>query len=89
MTIQNKSIETTKRIGVGLSFIIFPIIFIFAFAGHPNLLSPKFLGPVELIQRARNDSLLHLGHALVTLGTGPLVVVALHFMNILKGKSTA
>ena len=89
MLIQNESLEKTKRIGVGLSFIIFPIIFIFAFAGHPNLLSPQFLGPVELIQRARNDSLLHLGHALVTLGTGLLVAVALHFMNILKGKPTA
>lgn len=70
--------------GVGLSFIIFPLIFIFAFAGHPNLLNPRFLGPAELIQRAHNDLLLHFGHALVTLCTGLLVVVAIHFMNVLK-----
>lgn len=82
-------INTTKRVGVGLSFIIFPLIFIFAFAGHPNLLSPRFLGPEELILRLHNNSLLHLGHALVTLGTGLLVVVALHFMNIQSDKSTA
>ena len=85
---KNSNLDNAKQICIGLSFIIFPLIFIFAFAGHPNLLSPKFLGPEELIQRAHNDSLLHLGHALVTLCTGLLIVVAIHFMNILKNKST-
>jgi hypothetical protein len=89
MNNQNSSINNTKRIGVGLSFIIFPLIFIFAFAGHPNLLNPHFLEPAELIQRAHNNFLLHFGHALVTLCTGLLVVVALHFMNLLKNTSSA
>ena len=89
MNNENKKIEATIRICIGLSFIIFPLIFIFAFAGHPDLLNPHFLGPKELIQRAHNNSLLHLGHALVTLCTGLLVVVALHFMNLQKNKSTA
>ena len=87
MNSQNNRINNTKRIGIGLSLIFFPLIFIFAFAGHPNLLNPHFLGPAELIQRAHNDSLLHFGHALVTLCTGLLVVVALHFMNVLKNTS--
>ncbi len=85
---QNSKINKIKQICIGLSFIIFPLIFIFAFAGHPNLLNPHFLGPAELIERAHNDSLLHFGHALVTLCTGLLVVVAIHFMNVLKNKST-
>jgi hypothetical protein len=84
MNNQNSSINRTKRIGTGLSFIIFPLIFVFAFAGHPNLLNPHFLGPAELIQRAHNNLLLHFGHALVTLCTGLLVVVAIHFMNLQK-----
>lgn len=84
MNSQNIRINNAKRIGVGLSFIVFPLIFVFAFAGHPNLLNPHFLGPAELIQRSHNQSLLHLGHALVTLCTGLLVVVAMHFMNALK-----
>jgi hypothetical protein len=84
MNTKNNKINNTKRIGVGLSFIIFPLIFVFAFSGHPNLLNPHFLGPAELIQRAHNNFLLHFGHALVTLCTGLLVVVAIHFMNILK-----
>jgi hypothetical protein len=81
---QNSKIKNVKRIGVGLSFIIFPLIFVFAFGSHPNLLNPKILEPVELIERAHNNLLLHFGHALVTLCTGLLVVVALHFMSLLK-----
>jgi hypothetical protein len=88
MSYENNKLRTTKRKGVGLSFILFPLIFVFAFAGHPNLMSPKFLGPMELIQRAHNNDMLHFGHALVTLCTGLLIIVAIHFMNIQKNKST-
>jgi hypothetical protein len=84
MNTQNNKIKNTKRIGIGLSCIIFPLIFVFAFATHPNLFNPHFLGSAELIQRAHNNLLLHFGHALVTLCTGLLVVVAIHFMNLLK-----
>ena len=80
----NSKTNNTKRIGTGLSFMVFPLIFVFAFAVHPNLLNPHLLGPAELIQRAHNDSLLHFGHALVTLCTGLLVIVAIHFTNALK-----
>jgi len=92
MTNENTSINVTKRIGLGLSLIIFPVIFIFAFAGHPDLLnlsSAHILGPEELILRAHGNSMLHLGHALVTLNTGLLVVVALHFMKLQNNKPTA
>lgn len=87
MNNKHDQIESVKRMGIGLSFIIFPLIFIFAFAGHPNLFSPHFLEPVQLIQRAHNNFLLHFGHALVTLCTGLLVVVSIHFMNVLKNTS--
>jgi len=89
MNTENYKMDRTKRICIGLSFIIFPLIFIFAFAGHPNLLNPHFLGPEDLILRAHNNSMLHFGHALVTLCAGLLVVVAIHFMNIQNDKSTA
>jgi hypothetical protein len=82
---ENDGLNRAKRIGVGLAFIIFPLVFVFAFAGHPDLLNPHLLDPEELIQRARNAPLLHLGHALVTLNTALLVVVALHFMKVLDG----
>ena len=72
-----------KQIGVGLAFIIFPMLFIFAFAVHPGLLQPHLLGPEEIILRARNNGLLQFGHVLVMLSTTLLIVVALHFMKLL------
>jgi hypothetical protein len=59
-------------------------VFVFAFAVHPGLLHPHFLTPAELITRAHGAKLLHLGHALVTLDTALLVVVAVHFMRVLQ-----
>ena len=83
------SLNRAKRIGTGLAFIIFPLVFVFAFAGHPGLLSPHFLAPEELIARARGDALLQFAHALVTLNTGLLVVVSIHFMRLLDDTSFA
>jgi hypothetical protein len=85
----NKLLNSTKRIGTGLSFIIFPIVFVFAFSVHPNLLHPHLLGPLDLILRARSEGLLQFAHALVTLNTALLVVVALHFMKLLDRSSSA
>lgn len=78
-----------KQIGTGLAFIIFPLVFVLAFAGHPDLMSPKLLGPEQLILRARNATFLQFGHALVTLNATLLVVAALDFMSLLDRGSTA
>jgi hypothetical protein len=85
----NDALTSAKRIGTGLAFIIFPLVFVFAFAGHPGLLDPHLLGPEELILRARHNGLLQFGHALVTLNTALLVVIALHFTKLLDRSSSA
>jgi hypothetical protein len=72
-----------EQIGVGLALIVFPLVFVFAFAAHPGLLRPHLLGPAALVQRAHKNKLVHFGHVLVTLNTGLLIVVALHFMKVL------
>jgi hypothetical protein len=76
-------LAAVQRIGTGLAFVLFPLVFIFAFAVHPGLLSPRLLGPLDLIRRAHGNSLLQFGHALVTLSTGLLVVIALKLKSIL------
>jgi hypothetical protein len=83
------ALHRTRRIGSGLAFIIFPLVFVFAFGGHPGLLHPHLLSPREMILRAHHAPLLQFGHALVTLNTALLVVVALHFMKLLERGSTA
>jgi len=85
----NNLLRSTKRIGPGLSFVIFPIVFVFAFAVHPGLLHPHLLSPTELILRARGAGVLQFGHALVLLDTALLVVVALYFMRLLDHTSGA
>jgi hypothetical protein len=85
----NNLLSSIQRIGTGLSFVIFPIVFVFAFSVHPGLLAPQLLGPSELILRARGDGLLQFAHALVLLDTSLLVVVALHFMKLLGHGSVA
>jgi hypothetical protein len=82
-------LDQIKQIGVGLAFIIFPMLFIFAFAVHPGLLQPHLLSPEEIILRARNNGLLQFGHVLVMLSTTLLIVVALHFMKLLDHSSLA
>ena len=72
------------RFGTGLAFIIWPLVFVFAFATHPDLLSPQFLSPEELVVRARRQGVLQFGHALVTLNTGLLIVAALHLKKLLE-----
>src|SRR5512145_702171 len=85
---ENK-LNQVKQIGVGLAFILFPLLFVFAFAVHPGLLQPHLLNPEELILRAHGNGLLQFGHVLVTLSTGLLIVIALHFMKLLERSSGA
>ncbi len=85
----NMFLNQIKQIGVGLAFIIFPLLFVFAFGVHPDLLQPNLLGPEDLILRAHANRLLQFGHVLVTLSTGLLIVVALHFMKLLDRSSGA
>ena len=85
----NTRLQRTKQIGTGLTFIVFPALFVFAFAVHPNLLDPQLLNPEDLLLRAHGDKLLQFGHVLVTLSTALLVVVALHFMKLVNQRPQA
>jgi hypothetical protein len=85
----NITLNQIEQIGVGLALIIFPLVFVFAFAAHPRLLRPRLLGPEELVHRAHKNCLVHFGHVLVTLNTGLLIVVALHFMRVLDQSVSA
>jgi hypothetical protein len=82
-------LSRAKQVGTGLAFIVFPLVFVLAFALHPGLLNPHLAGPEELVLRARHNPGLQLGHALVTLNTALLVVVALHFMKLTAGGAGA
>jgi hypothetical protein len=83
------SLAQIMQIGTGAAFILFPLIFVFAFAVHPGLWRPRLLQPEAIIRRARGNRLLQLAHSLVLLSTALLVVVAIHFMGLLMQGSSA
>jgi hypothetical protein len=82
-------LNDVKRIGTGLAFVLFPLLFVFAFAAHPGLLNPHLLSEEEVILRAHHDTLLGFGHVLVLLDAAILVPVALEFMRLLDRGSVA
>jgi hypothetical protein len=83
-------LDNTKRIGTGLAFIFFPLLFMVGFAFHPGLLIPQMLSPTEVLLRARHADLMQWGHVLDTIGAVLLVVIALRFMRLLdRGGSAA
>ena len=87
---ENVTLRRFKRVGTGLCFVVFPLVWVVAFAAHPDLLKPRLLlGPAELIQRAHGNALLQLAHALVTVNTALAVVVVLEYMRLLGGTSAA
>ncbi len=81
--------STVLQVGTGAAFILFPLIFVFAFSLHPGLLRPRLLKPEEIIRRARRNQWLQIGHVLVLLCTALLIVVATHFLTILSQGSAA
>jgi len=77
-------IERARRLGTAAALVVMPAIFVFAFATHPGLGSLRLLEPAELIVRARGNAVLQFAHALVTLNTALLVIVAVHLQSLLR-----
>jgi hypothetical protein len=81
---QPDPIERARRLGTAAALVAMPAIFVFAFATHPGLGSVRLLEPGELILRARGNLVLQFAHAMVTLNTALLVVVALHLQSLIR-----
>lgn len=84
----HSSLEATKRIGTGISFILYPILSGIAFAAHPNLLSLEIGAEVlAKVAEFHNNPVMHLGHFLMFLGVPLLIVIALKLMRMLEKSS--
>lgn len=78
----NSLISQIQQIATGAAFILFPLIFVFAFSAHPGLLKPRLLDALGIIRRARRNKLLQFGHSLVLLNTALLVGAAVQFAKL-------
>ena len=84
---KNQRLESVKRIGSGLSFIAFPIIFIVLFASHPDLFNISMVHDVNIrIDEFHGNDLLHFMHFLMIVCVPLMIVVALKLMGLLKGR---
>jgi hypothetical protein len=82
-------ISQIQQIVTGAAFILFPLIFVFAFSAHPGLLKPRLLNAEGIIQRARRNKLLQFGHVLVLLSTALLVIMSIRFAELSAGSNAA
>jgi hypothetical protein len=85
---EDGKLNQIKRIGTALAFILYPICAGFAFAVHPNLMSLSISHDVQAkIAEFHNNQLLHFGHFLMVVAVPLLIIIALHFMNLLETKA--
>jgi hypothetical protein len=83
--IQHPGLESIKRVGTGLAFILYPLFAGFAFAAHPNLLSLEIGGDVYTkIDNFHNNQLLYFAHFTMLMGVPLLIIIATRFMSMLK-----
>lgn len=80
------TIPHAKRIGTGLSFIVFPLMLLGGFLLHPNLMSFEMVTDAEVwAGEFRGNFLFHLGHLLVLLTVPPTIVVGVRCMRFTTG----
>ena len=82
---ETESLTRVKRMGTVIVFVLYPILAGFAFAVHPNLMSPGLHRSVaDRIAQFHGNEILHFGHFLMLVAVPLLIVITLHFMTLLR-----
>ena len=85
----SESVAQVKRMGAAVAFFLYPICAGFAFAVHPNLTSLSIQQEISgRIAEFHGNQLLHFGHFLMVVAVPLLIVVAIHFMDLLRSENT-
>ena len=81
----NQKLERVKRIGSGLSIVVFPVMLLFGFVLHPNLFSFGMItDALEWAGEWRGVFLFHFGHLLVLFAVPLIIAVSVRFMTLLR-----
>ncbi|MCC6612755.1 MAG: hypothetical protein IT320_04705 [Anaerolineae bacterium] len=90
LTAHNPSRRRTRqngRFGIGLAMIIFPIVAIFIYGSHPNLLSLQPIHEVDAwIAEWHGNAQLHFAHVLMLLCVPLLIAITTELMSMLRAK---
>lgn len=80
-------LRSVKRVGTGLAFVVFPLVFILVFSIHPNLLSFDVVTDVRArVDEFHNNKLMHFGHFLMLLVVPLLFVASVKLMHLLDAR---
>ncbi|MBK8027086.1 MAG: hypothetical protein IPK19_38295 [Chloroflexi bacterium] len=75
------------RLWTGLALIVFPILSVFIYASHPNLLSLQPVhGVDDWIAEWHGNTLLHISHVLMLLCVPLLIAISVELMTMLRAK---
>jgi hypothetical protein len=84
---KSQKLDSVKRIGSGLSIIIFPIMLLFGFVLHPNFFSLGMVANVtEWAEEWRGIFLFHFGHLLVLFAVPLIIVASVRFVALLQDR---
>lgn len=76
-----------KRVGTGLSIIVFPIMLLLGFVLHPNITSLGIITEAAVwAEEWRGNFLFHFGHLLVLFSVPLIIVTSVSFMTLLNDR---
>lgn len=76
-----------KRVGTDLSIIVFPIMLLFGFVLHPNIISLGVITEAAAwAEEWRGNFLFHFGHLLVLFSVPLIIVTSVSFMTLLNDR---
>jgi hypothetical protein len=81
------ALSRARRLGNGISIVIFPIMLLLGFLAHPNFLSLEMVTGIDpWIAEWRGNFMFHFGHLLVMFSVPFIIFASFRFMTILRGR---
>lgn len=85
-TVARARLTQLKEIGVGLCIMAFPVMLLFGFVSHPNILSFTMVTDYsDWAAEWRGSFMFHLGHLFVMLAVPLIIVACVRLMAVLHG----
>jgi hypothetical protein len=82
----HSSFPRAKHVANGISIVVFPIMLLLGFLGHPNILSLETVSEIDpWIAEWRGNFKFHFGHLLVMFAVPFVLFATFRFMAILRG----
>jgi hypothetical protein len=80
-----RNVQVLKRVGTGLSIIVFPIMLFIGFVSHPNIFSFEMIADAgSWSEEWRGNFLFHFGHLLVLFAVPLIIAASVRFMSLVK-----